>query len=86
MINDVGHQYFKDNVFDITGYRKKARFHQSKFRAEALKVDYCDFGNRLTEEDGKTGLNFYNGFSIFNEVKKRYPEFSKGLFCDMLRS
>jgi len=85
-MQDLGHQYIKDNEYDNTGFRKKARRFQSKYRAEILNVGYEYYGNRLKEEDGKKGFNFYNGFSVFEEVKKRYPEFNKGLYCDMLRS
>jgi len=85
-MNNFGLQYNKDDLFDKTGFRKKARLFQSKYRAEILNVGYDEYGNRLTEEDGSKGLNFYNGFLIFEEVKKRYPKFNKGLYCDMLRS
>jgi hypothetical protein len=78
---EIGKQYDIDNSF-----KKKARLHQSKYRTEILQVDYDEYGNRLTETDAKSGLNFYNGFDIFNAVKKRYPKYSKGLYADMLRS
>ena len=85
-MNVYGKQYYKDDIYDKTGFRRIARLYQSKYRAEILKVDYDMYGNRLTKEDGKKGLNFFIGFSVFEEVKKRYPEFNKGLYCDMLRS
>jgi hypothetical protein len=86
MTNTLGKQYNLDNTIDKTGFKLKARYHQSKYRAEVLKVDFDEFGNRLTKQDGLSGLNFYNGFEIFHAVKKRYPTYKKGLYSDMLRS
>lgn len=82
----IGEQYHKDDFYDKSGFRKNARLHQSKYRAEILNVDFDEYGNRLTDEDGRKGLNFFNGFSVFEEVKRRYPDFKKPLYCDMLRS
>lgn len=81
MIYGIGKQYNNDNSF-----KKKARLHQSKYRSEILQVDFDEYENRLTESNAKSGLNFYNGFDIFNVVKKRYPNCSRGLYADMLRS
>ena len=67
-------------------FKKKCRQHQSWYRSEVLKVGYDDFVNILLDEDGKEGLNFYDGFNIFNSVKERYPEFRKPLYCNLLRS
>jgi len=86
MTNTLGKQYNLDNTIDKTGFRSKARRHQSRFRVEILQVDYDEYGNRLTKQDGLSGLNFYNGFEIFSAVKKRYPNYKKGLYSDMLRS
>jgi hypothetical protein len=79
---DLGKQYDKDNFF-----KKQARLHQSKYRAEVLKVD-CDlYGNMLQEEDGRKGLNFYQDFNILEEVYKRYGgRYSKQLYSNLLRS
>lgn len=77
----LGKQYHGDHSF-----KKKARLHQSKFRSEVLNVDYSEYGNRLTENDAKDGLNFHSGFDIIGNVNKRYPKYSKGLYADMLRS
>ena len=91
-MKDLGKQYSGDNISDKTGFRRKARLHQSRFRAEVLDVDHSrvdgdDYGNRLSESDGKKGLNFYDGFSIFDEVRKRSNNrYSKTLYSDMLRS
>jgi hypothetical protein len=86
MEQKLGNQYSKDKIFDKTGFRTKARLHQSRFRAEILKVDFHEYGNRLSIKDGLSGLNFYSGFEIFKAVKKRYPSYKKGLYSDMLRS
>lgn len=81
MIYGTGKQFDRDNEF-----KRKARLHQSKFRSEILQVDFDEYGNRLTESEAKSGLNFYSGFDIFGAVKERYPEYSKGVYADMLRS
>ncbi len=60
--------------------------HQSKYRAIKLDVPADSYGNYLTQEDAAKGLNFYNDFNIFQEVKKRYPNYSKPLYANMLRS
>jgi hypothetical protein len=72
MMKEIGNQYDKDDKLDKTGFKKKARLHQSRYRAEVLDVDHCrdindDYGNRLSKDDGLKGLNFYSGFSIFDE-------------------
>ena len=77
----IGKQYDSDNDF-----RRKARLHQSKYRAEILNTDYDDFGNYLTRIDAENGLNFYQGLNIFVEVKKRYPNYNRQLLANMLRS
>ena len=86
MTQDIGTQYQKDNTIDKTGFKTKARLHQSKYRANVLQVDFKDYGNRLTVEDGLAGKNFYNGFNVLEAVNKRYPGYNKGLYSDMLRS
>ena len=40
----------------------------------------------LTNDLGREGKNFYDGFSIFDVVKHRYPNFYIDLYCDTLRS
>ena len=84
--NSFGRQYEKDDSIDKTGFRRRARLHQSKFRCETLKCEEGRYGNRLTEEDGKKGLNFYSGFGIYKEVQKQFSTFKEGLHSDMLRS
>ena len=62
-----------------TPFRKRMRLHQSKFRADKLKVDFGfgptvssnrRYGNMLKTEDGNRGLNFLDP-KIFEAVKKR---------------
>jgi len=86
MKKEIGKQYEKDDIMDSTGFRSKARMHQSTYRANVLDVDFDEYGNRLTKEDGLSGLNFYNGFDIFKAVRSRYKKYKKGLYSDMLRS
>lgn len=86
MTQEIGPQYSRDKVTDTTGFLGKARLHQSKYRAFKLKVSYDTHGNYLTKEDALIGLNFYDDFDIFQEVKKRYPKYSKPLYANMLRS
>jgi hypothetical protein len=81
----LGKQYLNDDKMDTTGFRSKARLHQSHYRMNILKVDYDEYGNRLIEKDAKAGLNFYSDFNILGEVKTRY-NYRKGLYADMLRS
>ena len=81
MKHEVGKQYGQDDPF-----RAKARLHQSRYRANVLKVGYCDYGNRLTDEDAKNLLNYYEGLSVRQALRKRYPAYSKVRDADMLRS
>jgi hypothetical protein len=79
-------QYKRDRIIDKTGFLEKARLHQSKYRAFVLGVPFDGYGNYLTKEDALKGLNFYNDFNIFQEVKKRYPKYSAPLYANLLRS
>lgn len=85
-MQEIGKQYDRDNLSDPKGFLKRARMHQSLFRANILDLPYDKYGNYLTKEDGEQGKNFYNGFDIFAAVRKRYPTYSKGLYSNMLRS
>ena len=85
-MQETGPQYLKDDNTDPTGFLRKARLHQSLFRAQILKLQYDTYGNYLIEPDGKAGKNFYDGFDVFEAVKKRYPKYSKPLYSNMLRS
>lgn len=86
MTQEIGTQYEKyDDQTDKTEFLKKARLHQSKFRAETLNLPYDKFGNYLTKEDGEKGYNFYNGFGIYDAVQL-YRGYNKPLYSNMLRS
>lgn len=82
---EIGTQYKPDDKTDKSGFLKKARLHQSKFRAEYLKKSFDKYGNNLTIEDAEIGLNFYNGFEIFDAVKS-YSKYKKDLYANLLRS
>ena len=82
----IGEQFPKDNKLDKSGFLAAARLHQSTFRAKELKVECDGYGNYLTVADATNGMNFHNNFNIFSEVKKRYPNYSKGIYANMLRS
>ena len=86
MNQEIGDQYSRDKVIDKTGFLEKARLHQSKYRAFRLNVPFDKFGNYLIKEDALKGLNFYNDFNIFEQVKERYPNYSRPLYANMLRS
>ncbi|MCX6302607.1 MAG: hypothetical protein NTW82_10525 [Bacteroidia bacterium] len=84
-MQDIGTQYPEDDKTDPSGFLRRARLHQSKFRAEVLNLPYNSYGNYLTKEDGEAGNNFYQGFGIFDAVKK-YRKYNKPLYSNMLRS
>ena len=78
---DIGPQYTLDDPFRAT-----ARLHQSIYRARVLKVDYAEYGNRLTEVDGRTLLNYYDGLGVREALRERYPVYSMTRDADLLRS
>ncbi len=78
---EIGPQYSPDDSF-----KAAARLHQSKYRAEILNVDFVDYGNRLTEADGRRLLNYYDGLDVRQILRLRYPKYSKTRDADMLRS
>jgi hypothetical protein len=84
-MQEIGTQYPEDNKTDPTGFLRRARLHQSKFRAQVLNLPFDSYGNYLTREDGEIGKNFYQGFGIFEAVKK-YRKYNKPLYSNMLRS
>lgn len=85
-MSEIGNQYPKDDKTDPTGFLKRARHHQSKFRAEVLNIDYDTYGNYLTKTDGEAGKNFYDKLGVFEAVKKKYRKYNKPLYSNMLRS
>ncbi len=84
-MQEIGQQYLKDNKTDPTGFLRRARLHQSVFRAKYLNLPFDTYGNYLTKEDGEKGKNFYEGFGIFDAVKK-YRKYNKPLYSNLLRS
>jgi hypothetical protein len=80
-----GPQYPEDDVTDPSGFLRQARRHQSAFRARYLELPFDTYGNYLIKEDGEKGKNFYDGFGIFEAVKK-YRKYNKQLYTNMLRS
>lgn len=77
----IGPQYKPDDPF-----KAAARLHQSRYRATVLKVEFSEYGNRLTEADGRALLNFYDGLGVRQALRKRYPKYSKTRDADLLRS
>lgn len=84
-MQEIGQQYLKDNKTDPTGFLRRARLHQSVFRAKYLNLPFDTYGNYLTKEDGEKGKNFYEGFGIFDAVRK-YRKYNKPLYSNLLRS
>ncbi len=67
-------------------FKKAARKHQIEYKLKKTGSDYSTYETWLTKSDSDKGKNFYNGFSIFSEVQKRYPKHSINLYSDILRS
>jgi hypothetical protein len=84
-MQDTGQQYSKDDKTDSSGFLRRARLHQSIFRAQYLKLPFDTYGNYLTQSDGEKGKNFYDGYGIFDAVKK-YRKYNKPLYSNLLRS
>lgn len=78
---DIGPQYKQDDPF-----KAAARLHQSKYRAKFLKVYYQDYGNRITEADGRALLNYYDELGVREALRERYPVYSRKRDADLLRS
>ena len=75
----IGEQYDKDDTF-----KKEARLYQSKYRANILKAEYKDYGNRLI--DGDAYLNYFSKLNVLDDKRIRYPNYSASRDADMLRS
>ena len=84
-MQEIGQQYSKDDKTDPSGFLRRARLHQSVFRAKYLDLPFDTYGNYLTKEDGENGKNFYDGYGIFDAVKK-YRKYNKSLYSNLLRS
>jgi hypothetical protein len=84
-MQEIGQQYSKDDRTDPSGFLRRARLHQSIFRAKYLDLPFDTYGNYLNKDDGENGKNFYNGFGIFDAVK-RYRKYNKPLYSNLLRS
>lgn len=68
-------------------FKRDCRNHQSRFRKEVLGVEKNVHPNIIKDDDGYLkGLNFYSDLGVFQSVKKRYPDFRKPLYCNLLRS
>jgi hypothetical protein len=83
-----------DDKLDKTYFLRKARKHQSEYRAKILKLGYDTYGNYLTQSDAEKGNNFYKDFEILDYVNK-YKKFkciknatyrNNELYNNMLRS
>jgi hypothetical protein len=81
MKNEIGKQYEEDGVF-----KASARLHQSKYRANMLKVDFDEYGNRIIDQDAIRLLNYYPRLNVRSALRKRFPSYSKERDADMLRS
>lgn len=79
--HEIGRQYPPDDTF-----KEAARLHQSKYRANILKVDYDEYGNRLSNKDSRQLLNYYDYLDVRQILRHRYPKYSKKRDADMLRS
>ncbi|MBK6481905.1 MAG: hypothetical protein IPG01_01930 [Chitinophagaceae bacterium] len=84
-MQEIGQQYSKDDRTDPSGFLRRARLHQSVFRANQLNLPFDTYGNCLTKEDGENGKNFYDGYGVFDAVKK-YRKYNKPLYSNLLRS
>jgi len=78
---NIGTQYKLDDEF-----KGKARLFQSKYRAEVLKIEFQDYGNRLIDSDGKALLNYYDKLNSREVLRQRYPSYSRERDADLLRS
>lgn len=77
----IGPQYNLDDKF-----KASARAHQSRYRAEVLKVDFDEYGNRLIESDAKKRLNYYDKLNVRELLGDRFKGYSKSRDADLLRS
>lgn len=79
---DFGRQYRPDDDF-----KRRARLHQSRFRALTLGLPECrGYGNRLCPADALAGKNFYPWPGMLAAIDRRYGLTDTKLSFDMLRS
>lgn len=80
--------YPEDNRYDPSGFKARARSHQSAFREQELQCPCADpYGTKISDADGHQRLlNFYPGMGIREAVRLRYPKSKATLYCDLLRS
>ena len=82
MLTDFGPQYRFDDDF-----KRRARLHQSKFRAMALGLAECrGYGNRLCTADALASKNFFAWPGMVAAIERRYGLADTKLTFDMLRS
>jgi len=81
MFKDIGPQYKSDDSF-----KAAVRLHQSRYRSRVLKADYLEYGNRLTDVDGRALMNYYDGLGVREALRRRYPRYFKERDSDLLRS
>jgi hypothetical protein len=76
-------------------FRADARFHQSEFRENILRIDFdvsnkrAKYGNLLPRDAAKQGVIFYEGYRdyIMGVARKRYGKInSTALYSNLLRS
>lgn len=67
-------------------FKKAAKQHQINYKEKNISRKFNTHKTWLTDDDGKAGKNFYDGFAIFKAVEKRYPDFYVNLYSEMLRS
>lgn len=81
-------EYDQDLKSDPSGFRQKARKHQSDYRQNVLQVDCSDpYGTRISESDGfEKGLNFYEGLDVRSTVLSTFKNFKEQLHSNLLRS
>jgi len=77
----IGPKYPPDDSF-----KAAARLHQSTYRANILKVDFDEYGNRLSKADGQKLLNYYDHLDVREIKQQRFPKYSSKRDADMLRS
>lgn len=67
-------------------FKAAAKRHQINYRVKNISSEYKSYATWLTDEAGQIGKNFFEGFSVIDAVRQRYPNFYVDLYSDMLRS